>query len=197
MIVCFDCDTVQQLDKLERGFCMRCICCNGRLLMNPKGGLDTPLALIVSAIIFFIIANSYPLMTMGISGLSHTTMLFGVALGFVDENQLGLALLVGMTIIIAPLLIILAMFYVLVSVRFKLRLPLTKMALVWIVRLQPWGMMDVFLLGAIVAFIKLTGQSDVIFGIGFYALSALIISYAGAIVTFEPYLVWEYLDEHQ
>jgi len=165
-------------------------------MMNPKGGLDMPLALIASSIMFFIIANSYPLMTMGISGLSHTTTLFGVSLGFMDEHM-GLALLVGVTIIVAPLLIILAMFYVLVSARFKLRLPFTKMALVWIARLQPWGMMDVFLLGAIVAFVKLTGQSDIIFGTGFYALSALIISYAGAIVTFESYLVWEYLDEHQ
>ncbi len=194
MRVCFDCDTVQYFDKLERGYSARCICCKSCLLTHPKGGIDRPLALVIASLILFIIASSYPLMTINISGLSHTTTLLGAALGFIQENKPGLAVLVWLTVIMAPLLIMLLMFYVLAAVRFNLQLPLVRGALIWIGRLQPWGMLDVFLLGIIVAFIKLTTQSDIIFGISFYAFSALIIFYVGAVSSFQPYFVWESLE---
>ncbi len=197
LFVCHECDTIQQVFSLKQGYSTYCVCCGARLFTHPKGGIDTPLALIIASMISFIIANCYPLMTLSIAGVGHTTSLFGASLAFFDKGEPVLAVLIFCTVFMAPAIIISGVLYVLFSIRFDLDLPFTKPVLVWVSRIQPWGMMDVFLLGIIVSFIKLVNDGEVIFEIGFYAFAALIILYAGAIATLEPYLLWQQLDKNR
>lgn len=195
LFVCHECDAIQQVYNVRQGYATYCACCGAHLFTHPKGGIDTPLALIIASMITFIIANFYPLMTLSIAGVSHTTTLFAASLTFIDKGEPVLALLVFCTVFIVPVIMMSAVLYVLLSIRFDLKLPFTKSVLVWVSRIQPWGMMDVFLLGIIVSFVKLVSDGDVIFGIGFYAFASLIILYAGAMATLEPYLLWQHLDE--
>ena len=79
LIVCHECDALQQVKRLPPGAVARCICCGARLYGNPKGGLDVPLALVISTLVTFLIANAYPLMTIKIAGLSQGTTLSGAS----------------------------------------------------------------------------------------------------------------------
>ena len=197
LFVCHECDAIQQVSSLDPGYSTYCVCCGAHLFSHPKGGIDTPLALIIAALITFIFANVYPLMTIGIADLQQTTTLIGTSLAFVDEGEPLLAFLVLCTAFIIPGLIMTGMFYVLFSLRFNLPLPFIKPILVWISRIQPWGMMDVFLLGLIVSFVKLLNDVDVVFESGFYAFVAVVILYAGVSATLEPYLLWQRLEKRK
>ena len=57
-------------------------------------------------------------------------------------------------------------------------------------------MIDVYLLGIIVAFIKLADFARVSIGLGLYALIALIIITISSSITLDHHLIWERL-EHQ
>ena len=191
LIVCHECDALQQVKRLPPGAVARCICCGARLYGNPKGGLDVPLALVISTLVTFLIANAYPLMTIKIAGLSQGTTLSGASWALHQAGMGGLGLVVWLVSVVFPGLLICLTLYVLLSLRFSLRLPHVRTLLTWISRLSPWGMLDVFMLGILVSLVKLAGMADVVIGLGLYAFTALIFLFAATAAKLEPHLLWE------
>ena len=57
--------------------------------------------------------------------------------------------------------------------------------------INPWGMMDVFMLGILVSVVKLVKMMKVIPGISLFAYMMLIFVLAGIAAAFDPHLAWE------
>jgi len=55
------------------------------------------------------------------------------------------------------------------------RSPAFKLCMRWLEALRPWSMLEVCLLGSMVAVFKLAGMLDVIPGTGLFALAALAL----------------------
>jgi paraquat-inducible protein A len=55
--------------------------------------------------------------------------------------------------------------------------------------LRPWVMVEIFLLGVIVAFVKMTSMATVLPGAALWALSALTFLFA-AVLSFNPRYIW-------
>ncbi len=193
--VCHECDALQQVSAIKPGNTVNCICCGSKLFRNPVNGIEKPLALIVAAAILFIVANIYPVMTINIAGIERATTLTGSAMIFIELGSPELAVTVWVPGVLLPGFIIFGLFYILLSIRFNMVLPYTRPLLVWASRLLPWAMMDVFLLGVLVALVKLVALASVLLGPGFYAFLALIFTYAAAIASLEPHTLWQALDK--
>jgi paraquat-inducible protein A len=56
--------------------------------------------------------------------------------------------------------------------------------------LRPWGMVEVFLLGVLVALIKLSGIARVIPGVALWAFAVLTVLLV-LVVTFNPRYLWQ------
>ena len=61
----------------------------------------------------------------------------------------------------------------------------------WVEFHQPWAMMEVMMLGILVALVKIAELAAVIPGIGMFAVGVLIFLLAGMTVTFDAEEVWE------
>ena len=194
-IICHSCDALQTFVEINPGSVVDCVCCGSRLLRRSKGGLDKPLALIVASLFLFIIANIYPIMTLSVAGIETKTTLTGSALMFVQQGRVDLATVVWLSGVFIPGFSIFALFYILISIRYKCNGCYVKTALVWVSRLMPWGMMDVFFLGVLVALVKLMLLADVVLDTGFIAFVCLVGIYTAAISSIDIKLLWEYLDE--
>ena len=116
---------------------------------------------------------------------------------FVDEDVEGmwtLAMVVFIASILAPLLKLLALLYVLLPLHFG-RQP-WRMAQVfrWIETLHPWAMTEVYLLGVLVAFVKLSDIATIVPGVALYSFAALIVVMAATDAALEPEAIWERLE---
>jgi paraquat-inducible protein A len=60
--------------------------------------------------------------------------------------------------------------------------------------LSPWSMTEVYMLGILVALVKLADLATIVPGIALYSFVALIISMAAADAALEPEQVWERLE---
>ena len=60
---------------------------------------------------------------------------------------------------------------------------------------QPWGMVEVFLLGMLVSLVKLSHLATVILGTAFWAMAALIVVLTLAGRAFDPRLLWQYPEQ--
>lgn len=193
LYVCHECDALQNVSAIKPGKTAVCVCCNNILFKNPVNGIDKPLALVIATMILFLIANIYPIMILNIAGIERSATLTDSALIFIELGSPELAAVVWVPSVFIPGFIIFSLLYVLLSIRLNLRLRYTKSLLVWVSRLLPWGMMDVFLLGVLVALVKLVALADILLGTGFYALVILIFAYAAATSSLEPHILWEHL----
>jgi paraquat-inducible protein A len=191
LLACHECDTLSKLPALKPGRAARCRCCGHVLLRNPKGGLDRPIALYSAAFILLLLSNAFPFLTLEIQGRAEATNIFGASLAMYRAGMAELAVAVFVTTILAPALLITSSLYVLLGVRLRRPLPALRTVLSWISQLEPWVMLDVFMLGVLVAFVKLGNMATMHIGISLFAFIGLILVSAAATAAFEPHLLWQ------
>jgi paraquat-inducible protein A len=193
-VACHECDCLQVVPVLPPGRRARCGQCGARLFVQPRGGLDTPLALTVGALALFLIANFFPLLEISIQGHTRSTSFTGAAWTLIDEGMLPLGVIVWLTSVLTPGLVILINLYVLLGVRLRRPWPLLRPLLLSLSLLKPWGMLDVFMLGILVAMVKLGGMAELVVGVGLYAYIPLLVLTVGAAATLELRTLWDGLE---
>ena len=192
-MACHECDTLYRIPVLAPGRKANCGTCGTVLLRNPKGGLDRPISLYLSALILLVLANVFPFLTLDIQGREEVTTLIGASQGLYRAGMGELAVVVLITSVLGPALLITSNLYVLLAVRYRWRVPAVRSVLAWISYLAPWGMLDVFMLGVLVSFVKLAGMATMHIGPSLYAFVGLILVSAAAAAALEPHILWQRL----
>ena len=195
LIACHECDLLHKIQPLPDGGAARCVRCDALLYYQKKDSLDRTLALIVAGLVLFIVANTFPFLAMKSKGLVRETTLITGVKGLYLQGMESLALLVLLTSILIPFVQIAGMLYVLVPLKFN-RVP-RNLALVYrfIRGLQPWAMMEVFMLGILVSYVKLGKMAKIVPGLAIYSFVVLIFVLAGAAASLDPRIIWDRLGE--
>ncbi len=190
-VACPDCDLLQQIPPLKPGDRARCSRCRHVLATAPRSSLDLPLALTFTAAIFLIVANVIPLMDLSVLGLRSSTTILGGAYEMWRAGEPITAAIVAFCAVIAPGLYTLFMLTVLIAAR---RPPAPHWAgemLRWALTMQTWSMIEVMMLGILVALIKIAEVATVDPGIGMAAVGALVALFPAIMVSFDPREVWK------
>lgn len=173
LIICELCDSVYRRAPLPEGTTARCSCCGVELYRNRGANLDLMLALAATALVVFAIGNVYPLMSLGVAGRStEATLLQTIGLTY-DSNVMPIAVAVAGAVFFFPLLQLCLYAYVLLPLR-RRRVPVAFTGAMHALRqMQPWTMVEVFLLGMLVAVVKLGAMASATPGIGMWCFALL------------------------
>jgi paraquat-inducible protein A len=95
---------------------------------------------------------------------------------------------------VAPAVLMGGMLYVTWPLRHGHAFPGAAMVTRWYQRIEPWSMMEVFLLGLIVSLLKLRDMADVDYGIGLWALGGLVLCMAAALGGIDRMELWDRLE---
>ncbi|MCF1183721.1 paraquat-inducible protein A [Marichromatium gracile] len=187
---CLECGLLQRCPPLPRGGAARCVRCGSVLRRHRPDSLERTLALTLAGLVLFVIANAFPFLAFRMQGqVTETTLLTGVA-ELYRGGQWEIALVVLFTSVLAPGLQLLLLLAVLAPLRLA-RVPRWLPRLFrWMRTLAPWGMMDVFMLGILVAVVKLADMATIVPGTSLFAFAALILVLAAAQSSLDPDLVW-------
>ncbi|MDQ0010091.1 paraquat-inducible protein A [Luteibacter jiangsuensis] len=175
LIVCEHCDSVYRRRTLARGEVADCVVCGAVLERHQWLGVDAQFALIVAAFIVFVIANVSPIVTLGLSGMTAATTLWGAVIAMWNDGAQVVAFLSAMTLFFFPLSQILIFGWVLWFARDGRRAPGFAQAMSALVRVKPWSMIEVFMLGTLVAVVKAHTYFDVVPGPGIWAFGFLTL----------------------
>jgi paraquat-inducible protein A len=134
-------------------------------------------------------------MTIEIEGRSQHNSLISGVIAFWQSGYEGLSVLVFLMSVMLPLMTLLSMLYVLLPLKLGRR-P-WKLAPVFriVEAMRPWAMMEVFMLGVLVALVKLADFATVIPGVALYTFGALIIVTASSSAALDSRIIWEKLSE--
>jgi len=179
LVSCGSCDLHQEVGQLPRGGTARCVRCDDLLHRRPRGGLQVALALALTALLLFALANAFPLITFDLAGRSQSGRLLSGVFGLYQEGYWNLAALVFFTTFLAPLLYLLSLLYVMFPLALGRRpwglAPVYRV----VIALAPWAMLEVYTLGILVAFIKLGDFGQVVPGVAlgaFFCMTFVIIA---------------------
>ncbi|NID05311.1 paraquat-inducible protein A [Luteibacter jiangsuensis] len=175
LIVCEHCDSVYRRRSLARGEVADCVVCGAVLDRHQWLGVDAQFALIFAALIVFVIANVSPIVTLGLSGMKAATTLWGAVIAMWNDGAQIVAFLSAMTLFFFPLGQILIFGWVLWFARKGIRAPGFPLAMSALVRVKPWSMIEVFMLGTLVAVVKAHTYFDVVPGAGIWAFGFLTL----------------------
>ncbi|HWX26345.1 MAG TPA: paraquat-inducible protein A [Steroidobacteraceae bacterium] len=152
-----------------------CIACGHTLARHQSFSVDQLLALTVAAALCFLIGNAYPLMTIDLAGMHTEATAWGTALLMLHGWAAVPGVVLAVSMFLLPLLQIALLLWVLSFARMQRPAPGLRAALVVLHRSRSWSMTEVFLLGALVAIVKLSSWLHVVAGIGLWALLSLTI----------------------
>ena len=195
LMECHDCGTIQRLPAMRPGAEATCVTCDAHLRHTRADPISLPLALNIAALILFGIGSGWTLMSVSTAGLSRGATLFTGpgALRTFGLWEVGVVVLI--TTVLAPLLRILSMIYVLAGLRMTPQPLGSRQVFAWIEHLRPWSMIEIFLLGLFVAFVRLRDIAHVDLGPALIGLSGLTIALFGADTLLDRHAVWEALDQ--
>lgn len=193
LVACHDCDLLFPTPRLrmnEKARCPRC----GAILFERKGhSLDYSLALALTSFFLFVLANLNTLMRMNIGGRVQSGAIISGVRELYEQGFWELAGLVFVVTILAPLVKILCIFYVLAPLKLNVRLPGAVRVFRVFETLHPWAMTEVYMLGILVAMVKLKDLATLEAGVALYSFAALIVFMAATDASLDDHEIWEQL----
>jgi len=190
-IVCHECDLINQVGPVPEKSTARCSRCGGLLYQHKPDSINRTLALTVAGLVLFVVANAYPFLGFKLeTQIRDTTLITGVKELYFQGMWI-MATVVFLTAIVVPAAQLMGLLYVLVPLRLNRTPWKLKTVFRFIQHLQPWGMMEVFMLGILVSLVKLAKMATIVPGIGLFAFMALIFILAASMAALDPHDVWE------
>jgi paraquat-inducible protein A len=178
VIVCPSCDLAHRAGTAPAAERTRCARCRALLQRPETGSIDTAIALAFSALVLFVLSNAYPLVIIQSNGSTRATTLVGAALGLYRQDHVGLASLVFITTVVGPFVQIVSLLYLLIPLRRKRQAPGQDRIFRLLAQVRPWTFIEVFMLGALVALVRLGGYARVVPGVALWSCGFMMLTLA-------------------
>lgn len=192
--VCHFCDTIHQSAPLPEGTSARCKCCGAVLYQNRPASLVRVTACSLTALILMVVVHSFPFLVMDAASIRTSLNLTSAARSLIDQGSPLLGFALALFTIISPMALASGLIYVCAPLLFGRIAPGATHVAKWLSRMEPWNMIEVFLLGVLVSLLKLGKVADVQFGMGFWAFGLLMIAMAAAIAGIDRDELWDRLE---
>lgn len=196
--VCHTCETLVALPRSRAGAepqphaeCPRC----GSAVHGARihDSITRTWALVISATLLLVPANVYPVMTVIRYGQGEPSTIIAGVVHLIEGGTWPLALLVFFASFVVPITKIVVLVLLLATVQRGSAWRLRDRTLLYrfVEAIGAWSMVDVFLVGILVALVQLDALARVIPGIGASFFGAAVVLTMFAAHSFDPRLVWD------
>lgn len=179
------------LQPRQNAYCPRC---DFRLAASRPDVEERLLAYSLSALIFLVLANLFPFLTLSASGLEQTVTLLGCIEVLFSASHHLLAVFVFASVVVVPALLLCCIAYVAASIHGQRELYGARVLLRWSMSIAPWNMAEIFLIGILVSLIKIVSMAKIELGLSFWAYVLFTIAMAMVSINLDRREVWSRLD---
>jgi paraquat-inducible protein A len=190
LVACHECDLLMHRPVLSRGEKAQCARCGYELYTQRHNVVDRSLALVIAALLLYIPANFLPIMHLDLLGQSSLDTVWSGVLGLFDTGMEGVAIVVFLCSMAIPLFKLVCQLVVLLSIRLNRGRSLGLLLYRTYHHLRDWGMLEVYLMGVIVAFVKLSDMAAISVGLGLLCFVGLLLTQVWLEVAMSPHQIW-------
>ncbi|WP_373086485.1 paraquat-inducible protein A [Sneathiella sp.] len=194
LVACPECDLIHKVSAIEAGEQGRCRRCAALLFVRHKNSLDRSLAFALTGLLFFVLANMFPLLIFEMDGQFQSNRLIDGVIAFWNAGYWELSLIVFISSVAAPFLILSVLVSLLVPMRFNRSPSHPQKQIRLLIHLRPWAMSEIFILGIIVAFVKLNDFANVSVGLSLFAFVLMVAATVMAYLSLDDDALWSRLE---
>lgn len=188
---CPDCDLLVQIARPTFGHKLKCPRCQKTLDKPIKNSIVNTLALSLAGLLIYFPAVLLPILTMNIMGISGSCSVVEGVIIFYKTGYVFTAFILLFSSMIFPLLLLMA------TTSISLCLYMNKKPL-WLAKVlrfydhvTEWAMVEIYLLGIIIAIIKMANGSDINYNSGFFLFILLVLITAAIAANLDKRHFWE------
>lgn len=199
LIACHECDLLLRKPLTSTGEKVECPRCGYELYTHRSQVVRRSLALVITALLLYLPANFLPIMQLNLLGQVTEDTVWSGVLGLYSSGMQSIAVVVFLCSMAVPLLKLLCQFAVLLSIRLDIGRSYGLLLYRIYHHMREWGMLEVYLMGILVAIVKLVDLADLSIGLGLFCFIALLLVQVWLEVTMSPHQIWEALsgvDKH-
>lgn len=193
LVACHECDLLMRKPRLGDGESAECPRCGYELFRHRHRVIRRSLALVIAALLLYVPANFLPIMQLNLLGQTTEDTVWSGVVGLYDSGMQGIALVVFLCSMAVPLLKLLCQLLVLLSIRLDCGRSYGLLLYRIYHHMREWGMLEVYLMGILVAIVKLLDLADLSLGLGLFCFVALLLVQVWLEVTMSPHQIWEAL----
>lgn len=186
---CEECDLLLPAVALSAGSKISCPRCGHTISDVAESPLAEPIAYALTSMIMLVLTYLFPFMSFSASG-NTSSIYFYQAMSSLFANDfvsIGVFLLLSLTIL--PLLCLVLVTYIHIALYFdKSQLSLKHLKLLQAIK--PWMMVDVFLIGILVALVKIMSMAEVGFGLSFWAFVLFTLAFLKTLTSIDLHWLW-------
>ena len=194
-IACPDCDHLLEKIGLSEGKISRCPRCGSVLHKSVRNSLQKAVALSSAGLIFFVPAVTMPIMTFTIAGLKGTGNVLDAMLSLCEKGFYFVGLMVLLVSVLFPLLKLGLLFIVSIAILSRHVSGSVKYLFRLYQHLSEWGMVEVYMLGILVAIIKMYSMASIDYNAGFFCFTALVVLTLWSSEVIDEHLFWDLIEK--
>lgn len=187
---CHECDLLLSGALAPPGRKLVCPRCNVTLHRNPRNSLRYTGALCLTGLLLFIPTLYLPLLSFSLFTFGADNTLLNGVVALYREGYVWLSSLVLFCSVVAPLGKFLLLAFICWGSAFALLQRPVATAVRWYQHLKEWGMLDVYMLGILVALVKMSDLGKMEVGTGLYCFVATMLVANLTSLSFDPQVVW-------
>lgn len=191
LVACHECGMLFHRDDIPAGARADCTRCGAELYRHIPDSLNRSLALYLSTIVFMVIANAYPFITMQTAGIEAMNQVYSGGLALYDFGMAELGLVVFLTSILFPFVCVSGMIYLLIPAKFGYLPPHYGLVFRLVKMFEPWSLLSVFMLGTLISIVKLQSLAAVVPGLGMLGFIMMLVTYSAARASFDQEVLWK------
>ena len=197
LVACPNCDLLHNAPDERIGERVRCARCGTTLASSRPRAIDRTLAASITNAILIVAALFFPFIKLEGAGSAQSATLIDALSAFGGGMTAPLVLVVAAFIVVIPFLRASALVYTLWPLRFGRR-PWRHAARAFRFAntLKPWSMAEIFIIGVVVALVKIAGMASVSLGPAFWMLTALVAVLLLENHNFCRWTIWRILGRH-
>lgn len=198
LIACEECGLVVDVPPLVEGEKAQCPRCHHTLIKYTSNPYHRTIAYTITCLIMLVLSVSFPFMSFSVKGFSQEITLFN-SVQMLDhlQNTL-LALLLLVTVFLLPAWYICTLLFLHLKAWQLHRkpdfFPLGRRHQILcrlLFKVEPWLMVDVFLIGVLVSLVKIASLADIGMGTSFWAFCAYTVLVVKCIALTDKSWLWD------
>jgi paraquat-inducible protein A len=191
VVSCKTCGLVQHVEPVPEGSLARCARCDFPIVHRRPNSRLMTLVFSLAALVLYFPANIYPLVTAEYHGMHSETTVLQAIKALWQHEQYFIACLVCCTSVLTPALKIVGLTLITLTLDWQR----WKKARTWVYEvirvIDPWNMLEVYLLAISVSMIEMGRVATVHPGRGVFSFTAVVVLTLLATLSFDPRLLWD------
>ena len=182
---------MQEVDEVPKDSVIKCARCHFQIFHRRVDSRVRTLTFSLAALILYFPSNLYPIVTAEYQGHHVQTTVFQGISSLFSHQQYFIASLMFCTSILTPGLKIIGLIFITLTLDW----PRWKKARTWVFKIiriiDPWNMLEVFLLAICVSMVELGEVATVHPGRGVFSFAAVVVLTLLATLSFDSRLLWD------